>query len=119
MKTFLTAMVAIVAAALFALPAPAFAEGDIAQGRQVFANNCAACHMGGGNVVMGMKTLKQDALEQYLDNFDAEHNVEAIDYQVANGKNAMPAFSGRLTPEQIENVAAYVKSQAENGWVGG
>ncbi|MEO0759180.1 MAG: c-type cytochrome [Cyanobacteria bacterium J06648_16] len=116
MKSLIATLVALVATALFAMPALA---GDVDAGRQVFANSCAACHMGGGNVVMGMKTLKQDALETYLENFGAEHNVEAIVYQVTNGKNAMPAFSGRLTPEQIENVAAYVKSQAENGWVGG
>jgi cytochrome c6 len=28
----------------------------------------------------------------------------------------MPAFKGRLKPDQIENVAAYVLSKAEAGW---
>jgi cytochrome c6 len=38
-------------------------------------------------------------------------------YQVTNGKNAMPAFGGRLDPEDIENVAAYVVDQATgNKW---
>jgi len=99
---------------LFVAP-PAYA-GDIGEGQKVFTANCTACHAGGRNVVQAAKTLKQDALETYLDNYGTEHNVSAIVYQVTNGKNAMPAFSGRLTAEQIENVAAYVNSQAENGW---
>ena len=115
MKSFIAAAIAIVATALFAMPAPALA-GDAALGKQIFAANCAACHMNGGNVVMGNKTLKQDALEKYLENYGTDHNIDAIIYQVTNGKNAMPAFRARLKPDQIENVAAYVKAQSESGW---
>ena len=32
--------------------------------------------------------------------------------QVTNGKNAMPAFGGRLSDEEIGDVAAYVIDQA-------
>jgi cytochrome c6 len=35
---------------------------------------------------------------------------------VTNGKNAMPAFKGRLKATQIEDVASYVLGQADNGW---
>jgi cytochrome c6 len=35
---------------------------------------------------------------------------------VLNGKMAMPAFKGRLTDEQIEDVATYVLDQAGKGW---
>lgn len=89
---------------------------DLASGSQVFASNCAACHIGGNNAVMANKTLKQDALEQYLDGYGPEHSIDAIIYQVTNGKNAMAAFKNRLTAEQIEDVAAYVYDQAEKGW---
>lgn len=99
----------------FLLASPAYA-GDIAQGKQVFATNCVACHAGGRNVVQAQKTLQKDALETYLENYGAEHNVSAIVYQVTNGKNAMPAFGGRLTADQIDDVAAFVNDQAENGW---
>ena len=44
------------------------------------------------------------------------NSLEAIVYQVVNGKNAMPAFKGRLSDAQIEDVATYVLSQAESGW---
>ena len=35
--------------------------------------------------------------------------------QVTNGKNAMPAFGGRLSDEEIADVAAYVYNQADTG----
>jgi len=89
---------------------PAFAA-DTAHGGQVFASNCAACHIGGGNVVNAAKTLKISDLEQY-----EMASIEAIKNQVTNGKNAMPAFAGRLTETDIDDVAAYVLEQAENGW---
>jgi cytochrome c6 len=39
---------------------------DIENGAQVFAGNCAACHAGGNNVIQNEKTLRKEALEQYL-----------------------------------------------------
>ena len=35
-------------------------------------------------------------------------NVDAITYQVTNDKNAMPAFGGRFSDSDIEDVANYV-----------
>lgn len=93
----------------FTFAAPALA--DSGAGAQVFSANCAACHVGGGNAVNAQKTLKKDVLEQY-GMFDADKII----YQVKNGKNAMPSFTGRLTDDQIVDVAAYVLKQAEAGW---
>lgn len=115
MKGFIAIVIGFVAGAMLLAAPPAYA-GDIAQGKQVFTTNCVACHAGGRNVVQGNKTLKQDALETYLENYGTDHNISAIVYQITNGKNAMPAFSGRLSAGQIEDVAAYVNDQAESGW---
>jgi cytochrome c6 len=90
---------------------PALAAGDPAGGAKVFSANCAACHAGGNNVVMANKTLKKEALEQF-----GMNSADAIVYQVQNGKNAMPAFGGRLSAEDIENVAAYVLDQSAKDW---
>jgi cytochrome c6 len=60
---------------------------------------------------MADKTLKQEALEKYNMN-----SIDAIANQVTNGKNAMPAFKGRLSQAQIEDVASYVLAQSEKGW---
>ncbi|MBR8830172.1 MAG: Cytochrome c6 [Chroococcopsis gigantea SAG 12.99] len=95
---------------LVSLPSPAFA-GDAAKGAKVFNANCASCHMGGNNVVAANKTLKKDDLEKY-----GKNSLEAIVAQVTKGNGAMPAFAGRLTPDEIENVATYVLSKAESGW---
>lgn len=95
---------------LFSHPALA---ADVTNGGKIFGANCAACHMGGNNVIMANKTLKKDALSQF--GMDSE---SAIINQVKNGKNAMPAFGGRLTDEQIQDVVAYVLDQSEKGWAG-
>eukprot|EP01040_Poterioochromonas_malhamensis_P002404 gene2404-2552_t len=103
------ATVAIIGTAL-AGPSTTFAA-DVEAGSLVFAGNCAACHAGGNNVIQNEKTLRKEALEQYLDGGLSE---KSIVNQVTNGKNAMPAFGGRLDDDQIANVAAYVYDQATN-----
>ena len=103
-------------AALIALFAPSVVSAaDVAHGEQLFSSNCAACHIGGGNVVNGQRTLQQDDLKAYLANYNDGH-VEAIAYQVTNGKNGMPAFGPKLSDADIADVAAYVESQSINGW---
>ena len=103
----LSTLLVFLTAAMFTFATPAIA-GDAASGAKIFSANCAACHAGGNNVINGAKTLKKDALDKY-----EMSSLEAITYQVNNGKNAMPAFKGRLTDAQIEDVATYVLSQAE------
>jgi cytochrome c6 len=90
--------------------APAQAA-DLAAGASIFTANCSGCHLGGKNVIMADKTLQKAALEKY-----AMNSIEAITTQVTNGKGAMPAFKGRLTDEQIGNVAAYILDKSEKGW---
>nr|YP_010726294.1 cytochrome c553 [Hypnea brasiliensis]WCH55252.1 cytochrome c553 [Hypnea brasiliensis]WDY84769.1 cytochrome c553 [Hypnea brasiliensis] len=84
---------------------------DLEAGEQIFTANCSACHAGGNNAIMPEKTLKEDVLEN-----NGMKSIEAITTQVKNGKNAMPAFGGRLADEDIDNVASYVLSQAAKGW---
>lgn len=55
------------------------------------------------------KKTQKAALEKYL---TGGYNVEAIKYQVTNGKGSMPAFGERLGPDDIEDVANYVYEQA-------
>jgi cytochrome c6 len=62
---------------------------------------------------MPEKTLEKEALDSYLTGGRSEKSVMT---QVTNGKNAMPAFGGRLSEEDIANVASYVISSAEAGW---
>nr|WP_192893943.1 c-type cytochrome [Synechococcus elongatus] len=91
-------------------PARAIAA-DLQVGARLFQSNCTTCHLNGGNVINGQKTLRQEALRRY-----GMDSVAAIQKQVTYGKNAMPAFGQRLSPEQIEAVATYVFDRAERGW---
>jgi cytochrome c6 len=81
-------------------------------GKEIFQNNCSACHSGGNNLIIPEKNLKKDALEA-----NGMNTVNAITYQVINGKNGMPAFGGRLNESEIENVALYVLKQSANNFV--
>jgi cytochrome c6 len=113
-KTILKKLISFltVAFALFAITfsSPAVAA-EVASGAKIFSANCAACHAGGNNVIMANKNLKKEALAEY-----GMNSIAAITTQVTNGKNAMPAFGGRLSAAQIEDVATYVLAQSEKGW---
>lgn len=110
MKKLLSIILLVVTVVTFTLARPALA-GDAANGAKIFSANCAACHAGGNNVVNAAKTLKKADLEKYTMN-----SVDSIKTQVTKGKNAMPAFAGRLKDAQIDDVAAYVLEQSEKGW---
>ena len=60
----------------------------------------------------------QDA--QALHNCDCKHLLTqmrlAIEHQIENGKNAMPPYEGKLSVSEIDDVAAFVETQAEKGW---
>ncbi len=88
---------------------------EISNGAKIFTNNCASCHIGGGNILLSKKSLRKEALSEYLENYDTD-SIPAIIYQVTNGKNAMPAFKNKLSEEEILEVAAFVFQQAEQGW---
>ncbi len=90
------------------------ALAETSNGARIFTSNCAACHVGGSNVLIANKTLKKEALEKYLDT-DPDL-TQAIIHQILNGKNAMPAFKDRLSQMEIFDVSAYVLEQAEKGW---
>ncbi|MBW4686432.1 MAG: c-type cytochrome [Komarekiella atlantica HA4396-MV6] len=110
MKKILSIILLGITIFTFAFSSPALAA-DSANGAKLFSANCASCHAGGKNLVQAQKTLKKDALEKY-----GMYSAEAIIAQVTKGKNAMPAFNGRLKPNQIEDVAAYVLEKADKDW---
>jgi cytochrome c6 len=83
--------------------------GDPSKGETIFTGNCAACHANGKNVLQPEKTLEKEVLET-----NGMYSIDAIVTQVTNGKNAMPAFGGRLSQEDIENVASFVLNKSIN-----
>jgi cytochrome c6 len=110
LKKLVSVLMVVLVATLMVFAKPALA-GDAASGAKVFSANCAACHAGGMNAVNPAKTLQKADLEKY-----GMNSLDAIKTQVTNGKNAMPAFGGRLSADDIENVAAYVLETSGAGW---
>jgi outer membrane protein assembly factor BamB/cytochrome c553 len=79
-------------------------EETLTAGREVFTSSCGSCH-----VLADAGTTGQvgPSLDQ------TELSRAAIEQQVRNGGGGMPAFEGRLTDEQIENVSTYVAEVAD------
>jgi cytochrome c6 len=90
-----------------AVPAPAIA----ADAAQLFELHCSGCHINGGNIVRRGKNLQLKTLTR-----DQMATVAAIADLVTHGKGNMSAFSDRLTPDEIQQVSAYVLAQAQQGW---
>jgi cytochrome c6 len=88
--------------------APVFAAPD---GAVIFENNCAGCHVNGGNIMQRGKNLKLKTLHK-----NGLDEVEAIAQLVTNGKGLMSAYGDRLSAAEIQTVAAFVLERAEKGW---
>jgi mono/diheme cytochrome c family protein len=84
---------------------PAPPAGDSANGALVFAANCAACHgpdAAGGSVG---PTLISAELKAQPDDFFRQ--------TILNGRSGtvMPAWQGRLSEQEIEDVIAFLRSK--------
>jgi cytochrome c6 len=90
------------------IPCSAF---NLEKGKNLFHLNCIACHQNGENLIIPEKNLKKEILQA-----NGIYSLDAIKYQVLNGKNGMPAFGGRLKEEDIEEIANYVMSSAEKNF---
>lgn len=76
------------------------------KGKEIFAQNCAACHgeNGEGNADMGAPQLSNDI---WLFGGDKETLVQTIAYGRAG---VMPAWEGRLSDSTIKQLTVYVHS---------
>ena len=84
---------------------------NLEKGMQLFKTNCIACHNQGINIIIPEKNLERKTLEA-----NGMYSVEAIRYQISNGKNGMPAFGGRLKETEIEEIAEYVVIESERSF---
>ncbi len=90
-----------------ALPEVGSADRDAAAGRRIFERKCASCHNTNGDG----KTIVAGHLP-YASLIDgvwrSDGSPVAIEKQVREGHDPMPKFQGKLTDEEIRQVAAYV-----------
>jgi mono/diheme cytochrome c family protein len=79
-------------------------QGDPAAGKTLFASEpCGGCHTLADAGTSGTVGPNLD---------DLKPSFEAVQQQVTNGGGAMPPFKDQLTPQQIDDIAAYVSSVA-------
>lgn len=88
--------------------ASSFAFADEAKGADVYKGKCAMCHGpdGKGQTAMGKNMKLRDLGSSDVQNI---HDSE-LKTLIENGKNKMPAYKGKLTDKQIEDVIQYVRS---------
>jgi mono/diheme cytochrome c family protein len=88
----------------FALAQPAASDERAARsGARIYDKNCANCHgddlHNNAIAVFDLRRLKADEHARFV-------------HSVLHGKNAMPAWEGMLSPEQIEDLWAYIRAHA-------
>ena len=77
-------------------------DAVLVEGRDLWSSQCARCHGASGGGGSGPKLSDGRANELYPEVADMEQVI-------AEGRNAMPAFGGSLTPEEIDAVTRYVR----------
>lgn len=77
--------------------------GDPANGREVFAANCAMCHGSDAAGMMGMHPSLRGATERL-----SHEGVEIAIRQGRRTQPPMPAWQGRLSDDEIDDVIAYI-----------
>ena len=92
----------------FCFPFNSWGKEIIYNGEILFKNNCSVCHLGGNNIIIPEKNLKKETLKE-----NGMDTISAISYQIINGKNGMPGFGGRLTEDEIEEIASYILEKSE------
>lgn len=83
----------------------AAAAGDPEAGERVFSTNCAMCHGSDATGMMGMHPSLHGATERL--------SPEGVEVAIRQGRATeppMPAWEGRLSDREIDNVMAYVAS---------
>jgi cytochrome c553 len=77
----------------------------------MFKTKCAACHGadGKGEVPMGKKLGARNLSSAEVQSQSDTQLTEVV----TKGKNKMPAYDGKLTKEQIEQLIAYVRELAK------
>jgi cytochrome c6 len=91
----------LVAALALSFAGPALAVDAAA----LYASRCASCHGKDGKGTSTGKKLGAKDLS-----LETKEPVQEIAADIANGTGKMPAFKGKLSPEEIDALAKYVKA---------
>jgi cytochrome c6 len=100
------ALLVITIAFTFAVSSSA-QTSEKSEGATLFKSHCAMCHGadGAGNTPMGKMEHIVDLHSAQVQSM-TEAQLETV---IENGKGKMPAFKTKLKPEQIKDLASYIK----------
>ncbi|MBF0128339.1 MAG: c-type cytochrome [Magnetococcales bacterium] len=87
-------------------------DKDASPGRQLFANNCSVCHGDKGDVAVWARSGLSPAPRNFTTELARQElSRERMVFSVTYGRaeTAMPAWVGRLKPEEIEQVVDYIR----------
>ncbi len=96
-------------------PSQASSGGDVEKGKKIFAEKCAVCHGANGEGAVGPGFVSNakvttgatgDATKAVKDRLSEADHIKVV----TEGRNAMPAWKGQLSEEDIRNVVAYERS---------
>ena len=81
-------------------------------GKSLFNNNCAGCHINGGNIIRRGKNLKISSLKH-----NGIDNPEAIAKIARQGIGIMDGYKDQLGEHGDQIVADWIWEQAQKAWV--
>ncbi|MBI3941019.1 MAG: cytochrome c [Acidobacteria bacterium] len=90
------------------------AQGDPANGQQVFADNCQTCHYADSeeaNIGPGLKGLFKKPPHKMADGTEhTQHTVPMIREQILKGSSAMPPAGSALSEGKLDDLIAYLQT---------
>ncbi len=84
------------------------------QGEELFINNCAGCHIKGGNIIRRNKTLKLKDLHR--NGIDSPNAIAQI---AKEGIGSMSGYKDVLGEKGAHVVANWIWEQSQNAWIQG
>ena len=85
---------------------------DTDSGKTLFKNQCAGCHLNGGNIIRRGKNLKISSLKH-----NGIDNPEAIAKIARQGIGIMDGYKDQLGDKGDQIVANWIWEQAQKAWV--
>jgi cytochrome c6 len=98
-------MLLVLVSALLSFPMMSFAADT---GAELFAAKCQACHGKAGDAESPMAkkfAVKPLSAPEVQKNSDAD-----LTNIITKGKDKMPSYDGKLTPDQIKSLVSYIRS---------
>ncbi|HEX8707987.1 MAG TPA: cytochrome c [Pyrinomonadaceae bacterium] len=88
---------------------------ELAAAKTTYSQVCSACHQDkgeGGMVKLEGKRIKVPSLTE---GHGLEHTDAELAKQIANGGDGMPAFKGKLSDEQINDLVRFIRRDIQGG----